>query len=330
MKKVVLIDGKNFCHRHHWTHRSLSSRGRPTSVLFGGISGLLSLASRLPQTPFVFVWDGEGKTWRHKLKSAVYKANRGELHDRMKDDLRALHKQLPIFKEFMHSIGFRNFEVPHLEGDDLLGILAKEIVRENWFDKVIIHSSDRDFYQLINKRIKVLKGVKDGKLVWAKRSDVYKEFGVPPSHLLQLRAFTGDKSDNIIPAYSGIGPVTAAQLVAAGVDASVSKFAKLPPHVRRKYARPTIRGTVFEIEDGWRKLHTNYILSHIVTSIDNKHLDSGVRGDLHELFSKLYRESFYRRPKCLTDMCFKRMGKWMMDYELEALYSRRIELWAMP
>lgn len=68
--QICLIDAKNFLYRNHYTHRDLHGpEGEPTGVLYGCINGMLSLQKRLPDTPLVMVWDGEGETWRHRFLS---------------------------------------------------------------------------------------------------------------------------------------------------------------------------------------------------------------------------------------------------------------------
>lgn len=330
MKSVMLIDGKNYCYRHHYTHAQLSSNGRPTSVLFGAPHGLLTLAKHLPGVPFVFVWDGFGKTWRHRLASKTYKANRVIVHERNQKDFDALHAQLPILKTFMTKIGFRNYEIKGLEGDDLVGLLVAKILEEEWFDRVIIHSSDRDFYQFIGKKVRVLKGVKDGQLNWASQHDIEKEFGVPCCDFTKLRAIIGDTSDNIPKVFDGIGPKTAAQFVLDGLDASCASFDLMPKSVQKKFKSIIVRKKEIPIQRDWKKLHLNYQLSQIVTSCDDKHLDENVRERLKTMFSKLKRKSFYRKKYCLTDENFQYMTRFLASYEMAELMGRRHELWRLP
>src|SRR5262245_3522671 len=121
---LCLIDGKNLVYSAHWVHRFLISKGRPTSVLFGGFHRLLSIAKQLPNTAFVFVWDGKGETWRHKYSNGQYKANRLEPNE----DMAAAHPQIPIFKTALRTAGFRQFEFDNVEADDLIGILTKSVM----------------------------------------------------------------------------------------------------------------------------------------------------------------------------------------------------------
>lgn len=67
MDRVILIDAKNLAYRIHATHGGLSSNGFPTGVLYGVPVAMMSLAKKFPGAPLVFIWDGDGTTWRHRL-----------------------------------------------------------------------------------------------------------------------------------------------------------------------------------------------------------------------------------------------------------------------
>src|ERR1039458_166776 len=114
MKQVLCIDANNLCHRAFWSRRGLSSRGRPTSVLAGALSMLVTIARKMPQTPIIWVWDGGGETWRHKLlierkkrspETAGYKSGR-----RLTGvaDYLSVERQMPKLRAFLKDVmGFR-------------------------------------------------------------------------------------------------------------------------------------------------------------------------------------------------------------------------------
>src|ERR1700690_271881 len=166
MKRVCLIDAKNQLYRMNAVNGNLSrSDGFPTGALHGVLASTIAIASRMPDTSFVWVWDGEGETWRHKsvrenylIKAAYdanmekakprktprkygYKANRDK-KDNPKfptEDRARAHMQIPILRLMLEGSGFRNYEIPGLEGDDLLAILTRYLLENTKYD-VIIHS----------------------------------------------------------------------------------------------------------------------------------------------------------------------------------------------
>lgn len=327
-EQVILIDAKNFAHRYHWTHLGLRSEdGYPTSVMYGCLNGMVSLSKRFPNTPIVWVWDGNGKTWRHKLTEGVYKANRTAepkkpLSEKDKKAREEFFWQLPKLKEFLKETGFRAFEVPCLEGDDMMGILVTAILQKDLFKKVIILSGDRDFYQFIGPRVKVLKGIMEGKPKWANRDDIEKEFGIPMSKWLTYRAITGDSGDNIPHAFKGCGPKTAAEWVnAKAFDPSKKKF--------NGAKELTYRGKTFDIFGSWDKIHTNYLLCQIVRDADHEFLSSKVKEELDKILGSLKTKSFLRRQSKVTEDGWRYMTKYMRRYDMAELMSRRKDLWRL-
>lgn len=325
MKRVVLIDGKNLAYRVHFTHRGLSSHGFPTSVLYGALANLLSMSRRIPDTPFVWCWDGAGKTWRHKMAAATYKATREEMRQNHASDVALLHQQLPVLKKFLINTGFKVYEVPRLECDDLIGILTKEIIARDLFDEVIIYSGDKDFYQFIGERVKQVKGMRDGKLAWADPKEIKEEFGIPVSKWTQLRAIIGDPSDNIPRIFPGVGPKTAAKFVLAGIDASQEKP---PKGVQLQYI---IRKKEVDFKASWDKVRLNYILSQIPTEWHCQYYDSGTKRTLRSIVKALDRDAFLRDPEITDDEeRYRDMVGWLMRYDMEELYTQRQVIWQLP
>ena len=73
-----------------------------------------------------------------------------------------------------------------------------------------IQTSDKDFYQLVDGRTRLLPAADPGKEIGAE--EVISKTGVPPGKIVQWLALTGDASDNI-PGVPGIGAKTAAKLL---------------------------------------------------------------------------------------------------------------------
>lgn len=328
--KIVLIDGKNFAYRMHYTHISLSANGEPTGVIYGCLTGMLNLAKRLPDTAFVYVWDGAGKTWRHEIADSVYKANRQQASEEINQARLDVNKQISTLKILLEKMGFKNFEIPGLEGDDLIGILAKFIDSKDWFDPVIIHSTDKDFYQLLSSRIHVLKGIDKSntdKLIWITPEYVREELGIPIEKCTHLKAITGEATDNIPQIFRGVGPKTAMKFIQAGCDPSVEEFEKLPKAVQKNLAQTyVIRKNVVNFKQNWDKVHLNWKLCKIISDPECEHFRPEVRKQASNLISGLKKSSFLRIP---TDEGWDYMTKMLRRLEMEELYNRRQEIWTL-
>lgn len=351
VNRLVLIDGKNFVFRHHHTHKQLRSNNQSTSVLFGCPSGLLALHKKFPDTPLVFVWDGIGKTWRHKLlqpspaaKDVIavkvpetapkqapaapverpqgYKAHREQ--QKAPVDVIEACQQIPYLKELFRQIGIRQFEVNKLEGDDLIGILATYVLEKGWFDEVVIHSTDKDFYQFLpNPKIRVLRNLQDGQLVWADAREIEMKFGVKPSQWCAQRAITGEDTDNIPHLFAGIGPKKAAAFIHAGLDPACSKYEQQRVEVQQKFKTHNL-----QFPARWDEVHRNYLLSRIVTDPNFRLLAVDVKEALEKLIRDLKSDSFYRGPT--SEKGWQYLNWFLARYELGSLYDRRRELWSLP
>ena len=211
---LVLVDAKNLIMRAHWVHRSLSSRGRCTSVLYGALKMIAALAKRMPGSAFVFVWDGHGTTWRHEITNGTYKGHR---QGPPNEDMAPAFPQIPILRKALREAGFRDFECDCLEADDLIGILVETAVVKNLFERVVIYSTDKDFYQLATDRVGILRGYdRDTPEHVMFEDEVEQEIGIRASEWVKVKAMTGDPTDNIPKIATGLGPKTAIKMIQIG------------------------------------------------------------------------------------------------------------------
>lgn len=176
--------------------------GQPTGALFGFFRMLFKLLIENRPEHTAVVWDAPGPTFRSEL-SADYKATRKP----MPDDLRT---QIAEIKTLCGQIGFANLEQPGFEADDIMGTLAARFGKKG---KVLLLTADKDCYQLLNKRVSMMrskKGVTD--FISIDPDWVVGELGVACNQITDYMGLVGDSSDNI-PGAKGIGPKTAVKLI---------------------------------------------------------------------------------------------------------------------
>ena len=86
----------------------------------------------------------------------------------------------------------------NIEADDTIGYLCRQVLTES---QITVMSTDKDFLQLANGRIKIWSPTKkkmyDDKMVMD-------EYGISSVNLIWYRVLDGDKSDNI-PGVRGLG-----------------------------------------------------------------------------------------------------------------------------
>jgi 5'-3' exonuclease len=79
----------------------------------------------------------------------------------------------------------------NVEADDVMAYLALDSFKDS---NVTIMSADKDFYQIVNERIKLYSPTK--KKIYGPQ-EVFSEFGIHTKNFVLYRVLDGDKSDNI-------------------------------------------------------------------------------------------------------------------------------------
>jgi DNA polymerase-1 len=213
---LLLVDGHSLAFRSFYAFAKggdggLSTKaGVPTSVTYGFLKALLDNCRGLNPQGVVIAFDTAEPTFRHEA-DAAYKAHREEAPEHFFEDLGNLQRILAEALDLSLCLA------PGYEADDVLGTLANRAANGGW--RVRILSGDRDLFQLVDdeRDIAVLymgggPYAKNSGPVEIRREGVIAKLGVPPEDVVDLKALTGDSSDNI-PGVKGVGPKTAINLL---------------------------------------------------------------------------------------------------------------------
>ncbi len=203
MERVVLIDGSNLVYRAFFAlpQSLMTASGLHTNAVFGFALMFKKLfAGKLPAFGAV-TFDAPGGSAVREAQYAGYKATR----EAMPGDLSA---QIPIVKDLVRANGFEILQIPGVEADDVIGTLAR-IAKEAGHEVQII-SSDKDFAQLIDDRLRMIDTLRD---VTFDVEVAKKKWGVRPDQMVDYLALVGDAVDNV-PGVAGIGDKSAVDLLA--------------------------------------------------------------------------------------------------------------------
>lgn len=220
---VILIDASHMMYRAYHafsSHNLTSAEGEPTGAVFGTMNSLQQIIKDGP-THIAFVLDGGGKNHRHRMYPE-YKAGRPPAPDDM-------NSQINHIKVLVKTLGIRVLRRKGEEADDIIGSLAVRAAKEGY--DVIIVSGDKDFNQLVGRRIMVYNQQKRQYITTRIVIDTY---GVKPKQFVDYLALMGDKVDNI-PGVPGCGPKTAADWLQKYPDVETLLGAKKllrPAHVK--------------------------------------------------------------------------------------------------
>ena len=218
---LLLVDGHSLAFRSFYAFSKggeggLSTKeGIPTSVTYGFLKALLDNCKGLTPQGVVIAFDTAEPTFRHEADGA-YKAHRDVAPEHFFQDLGNLQGILETALDIPLCMA------PGYEADDVLGTLANRAANQGW--RVRILSGDRDLFQLVDdgRDIAVLymgggPYAKSSGPVEMRREGVIAKLGVTPEEVVDLKALTGDSSDNI-PGVKGVGPKTAITLLQAHGD----------------------------------------------------------------------------------------------------------------
>jgi len=198
---LVLIDGSGFIFRaFHALPPMQRPDGTPVNAVFGFTNMLAKLLREHTGTHLAVIFDAGRKTFRNRLYEG-YKAQRPEPPEE-------LAPQFGLVREAAEAFNVPAIELADWEADDLIASYARAALEAG--GEVTIVSSDKDLMQLIRPGVSMLDPIRQKPIG---PEEVVEKFGVPPEKMIDLQALVGDPTDNV-PGVPGIGPKTAAQLLA--------------------------------------------------------------------------------------------------------------------
>lgn len=206
MSKLYLIDGMSLVFRayHAMSKSNLqNSNGELTGAIFAFANILTSLLEKDKPEKIAVVFDTSHPTFRHEMY-VEYKANRAEFPE-------DLIPQLAKIKELVRLLGITQIELPGYEADDIIATIAKHASANKI--KTFCITSDKDYYQLVDDYIKILKPSRTGPdLEIVDYDEVKEKFGVRPDQVIDVQALIGDSVDNI-PGVKGVGEKSAIPMI---------------------------------------------------------------------------------------------------------------------
>ncbi len=205
-QRLFLIDGSAIAYRSYYAFIQrplINSKGQNTSAIYGFVTFLNSILQKEKPDYIAVVFDTAAPTFRHETYKE-YKATR----QKMPEDL---VPQIGTIKEVVRAYNIPVLELDGFEADDIMGTLARRAEREGV--ETYLVTSDKDFMQLVSKKIRMYKPGRSGDEVEVIDTEgVKKKFGVAPDRVIDVLSLIGDSSDNV-PGVPGVGEKTAIPLI---------------------------------------------------------------------------------------------------------------------
>ena len=205
MKKLLLIDGHNLLFKMFFgmPFPFYNDTEQDITGTVGFVGTVVKIIKYLKADDCLVVFDGENsKTIR---PAPEYKANRQADYSSLSDNENPF-TQLKYIKAVLTELNIKWVETDTIECDDYISIIA-----EKYSGEVYISSTDTDFYQLVNNKIKIIR-YRGKQTVIIDTDYITNKFGILPTDYALFKALTGDKADNIKGIYK-VGAVTAKHII---------------------------------------------------------------------------------------------------------------------
>ena len=203
---ILIIDAMNMLIRSFSLLKAMNPDGHHIGGLVGFLRSLGYVTRIFDPTRVIIIWDGKGGSGNRQNIDPNYKAQRANtrithwgLYDNKEQETEALVGQLLRVQDYIECLPIHQISLEKLEADDIIAYLAKKAGTAG--KKVTIVSSDKDFFQLINKNIEVYAPIK--KKVF-NETNIVDEIKVLPENYNIVKALLGDNSDNL-PGVKGLG-----------------------------------------------------------------------------------------------------------------------------
>ena len=204
--RLLVIDGNSIANRAFYGIKLLTTKdGRYTNAIFGFLNIMNSLLRECEPDEVAVAFDLKHPTFRHEMYDG-YKGTRHAMPDE-------LAQQMPILKELLTDLGYRQVSAKGWEADDILGTLAAACEARR--DDCFLATGDRDSLQLVSETTTVLlatSAMGRSKTETMDLDAIHEKYGIEPRQLIEVKSLMGDTSDNI-PGVKGIGEKTAMTLV---------------------------------------------------------------------------------------------------------------------
>ncbi|MGQ0738339.1 MAG: DNA polymerase I [Bacteroidota bacterium] len=207
-KKVFLLDAFALVFRAYYAlirSPRITSKGKNTNAQFGFTNTLVELITKQKPSHMAVCFDTSAPTERH-TDFADYKANRQETPE----DISAA---VPDIKKIIEGFNIPVIAVDGYEADDVIGTLAKKAEKAGY--EVYMVTPDKDYGQLVSKKVKIYKPAYQGNDVEIMGpEEVCTKWNIKNvAQVVDMLGMMGDAVDNI-PGIPGVGEKTAAKFLA--------------------------------------------------------------------------------------------------------------------
>lgn len=194
----LFIDGNNLAIRCAFANSTMVNKENISSgAHYGFFNSIVNLKNKFPDYQMLVAWDSSSKRREEESSKGVelgiikerYKANRkkDEPPKQLKDWFETGHH----LKNALGKTGIPQIRIEGYEADDVIASYCYKLKKDN---NIIIVTSDKDFYQLLDDNVIIWDGMK---LDYITKKSFQEEFKINPEQHVDVGALMGDNGDNI-------------------------------------------------------------------------------------------------------------------------------------
>ncbi len=198
--RVLIVDGLNTFIRSFSVNPAINDDGLHIGGLMGFLKSLRYTSDILKPSRVIITFDGKDGSKRRRKIYPQYKETR-KVKRRLnrnvdwgtapQDEEQSMLQQMGRVIEYLEQLPVTLICVDGIEADDCMAYISQQLLPES---DIILMSTDKDFLQLVDDRVKVWSPTK--KKLYNKQA-ILEEYGIPSRNILTYRILDGDKSDNI-------------------------------------------------------------------------------------------------------------------------------------
>ena len=198
--RVLIVDGLNTFIRSFAVNPAINEDGLHIGGMMGFLKSLRYTCDILKPSRCIVVFDGKGGSKRRQKIYPEYKGTR-KVKRRLNrnvdwgtapaDEQQSMKQQMGRLVEYLEQLPLTLVSVDGIEADDTMAYISQQLLPKS---DCILMSTDKDFLQLVDDRVKVWSPTK--KKLYNKQA-VLEEYGIHSQNILTYRILDGDKSDNI-------------------------------------------------------------------------------------------------------------------------------------
>lgn len=223
--ETLIVDGHGVLFRMFYgVPINLRSKdGIPLNAVIGFIGAMLKYIGLFEPRRMVVIFDNAKPSFRNEI-FPEYKLNRMIDYDELSDDENPF-MQMPIIESLLDELGLKHCTHEGFEADDAMASYAQLSLGE----PMTVVSNDTDLLQVVDQETSVFADRGKKSAIYTAEA-VVEKFGVAPGNIVAYKSLTGDTSDNI-PGLRGVGPKTAAKLIAqfGSIEEMIAREREIAP-----------------------------------------------------------------------------------------------------